>query len=601
MTGTITVTGGTGGNQPNLVPFQPDGWSDKIVVSTNPGDGIDDKPLFDDQPLYLDWAIANISPETAVTDSFVTRILIDGVEQFAWPNDALGADRFVSSNDNMIGIFTAGTHTIRMEVDAANAVSESAEDDNVYVKSIVVTARDGGNPRRVQITDSSGVPGGTVLVPVTLDSQGDENAVSFSVDFDPAFLRFNQASKGTDSAAASLNTNDSQAQDGRVGIALALPSGQTFSTGIQELVRLEFMIIAQSAGETPLGFSDTPILREIASVQAAALPGEYVEGRVQATTGFEADVTPRPDGNGSVTVTDWVLVGRFAAQLDTAMPGAEFLKADCAPRDTLGNGVLSLTDWVQAGRYAAALDPLTPAGGPSSGSPQSVSREHGSSTNVRVLTTGSSTAERTITARSIVTVAGDVFELVVFMTGMGNENAVGFSLHFDSSVLEFQNAESASGTSVNVNSQSGSPSRLGIVLALDAGESFGAGYNELIRLRFLATDPSPSLGLSFESDPVALELADVAANALPAAFRNLQVTVLDPSNFVLVTDPLFDESGRLTFNIRSESNSTVEVQASGNLKDWTPVGQIANPSGTTSFTEEQKGDGVTFYRVRKIQ
>ena len=62
-------------------------------------------------------------------------------------------------------------------------------------------------------------------------------------------------------------------------------------------------------------------------------------------------------------------IGRIVAGLDVVANGIDFQKADCAGRTTLGNGVLSISDWVQVGRYAAGLDPLTPAGGPTTPSP----------------------------------------------------------------------------------------------------------------------------------------------------------------------------------------------------------------------------------------
>ncbi len=50
--------------------------------------------------------------------------------------------------------------------------------------------------------------------------------------------------------------------------------------------------------------------------------------------GYEADVAPRPlgNGNGLVTILDWGQMGRFAAGLDTPAVGSEFQRADCAPR-----------------------------------------------------------------------------------------------------------------------------------------------------------------------------------------------------------------------------------------------------------------------------
>jgi len=81
---------------------------------------------------------------------------------------------------------------------------------------------------------------------------------------------------------------------------------------------------------------------------------------------YEADVTPRATGgDGVVSVDDWVLIGRFAAKLDTPAPGLEFQKADCAPKETpSGDGKVNIVDWTQVGRYAAKLDPLQPAAGP---------------------------------------------------------------------------------------------------------------------------------------------------------------------------------------------------------------------------------------------
>ncbi len=83
-------------------------------------------------------------------------------------------------------------------------------------------------------------------------------------------------------------------------------------------------------------------------------------------SGYESDVSPRPSGtnNGTITIADWVQVGRFVAGLETGSAGGEFQRADSAPRETFGDGRLSIADWVQAGRYAAGLDPVTAAGGP---------------------------------------------------------------------------------------------------------------------------------------------------------------------------------------------------------------------------------------------
>lgn len=73
----------------------------------------------------------------------------------------------------------------------------------------------------------------------------------------------------------------------------------------------------------------------------------------------EADVAPRPNGDGTVASADALQVGRMVLGLDTPITTNELARADCAPRATRGDGALHVTDWVQAGRYAAGLDAPT--------------------------------------------------------------------------------------------------------------------------------------------------------------------------------------------------------------------------------------------------
>jgi len=96
----------------------------------------------------------------------------------------------------------------------------------------------------------------------------------------------------------------------------------------------------------------------------------YYQSATPPGFGYEADVTPRSTGDGSVTISDWAQVGRFVVGLDVAAAGSEFQRADCAPRATAGDGRLTISDWVQAGRYAAGLDQPAGAGGPANPSSQ---------------------------------------------------------------------------------------------------------------------------------------------------------------------------------------------------------------------------------------
>ena len=123
---------------PNLIPFQPTGWSDEIVVSTSTGTNIDSSTLRTTDTLFVDWAVLNNG--TAPTpSSFQIKLFVDGVEKNAWVSNPLSVNFFTFIQDLSIGSLTAGTHSIRIVADSLNAVSESNESDNEYTKTITVT------------------------------------------------------------------------------------------------------------------------------------------------------------------------------------------------------------------------------------------------------------------------------------------------------------------------------------------------------------------------------------------------------------------------------------------------------------------------------
>ncbi|HMY76069.1 MAG TPA: choice-of-anchor D domain-containing protein, partial [Blastocatellia bacterium] len=346
--------------------------------------------------------------------------------------------------------------------------------------------------RTVRAVNASGAPGGTVLVPVELVAQGNENALGFSLTFDPAILSNPQTALGSGATNASLNVNGLQIAQGRLGVAISQPSGQSFAAGTRQLLVVTFNIAGNTqATSTNVGFGDLPISREVVDVAAAPLQTTYTGGTVTISTGYEADVAPRPNGsgNGTVTISDWVQVGRFVAGLDQADAGSEFQRTDVAPKDSKGNGALSIADWVQAGRYAAGLDPVVTAGGPIAPAqlrttefellnPETSPPSAGVAQQARTLRIGNANIER-----------GKQGAVAVELNAQGNENALGFSISFDSTQLQFVSAvlgSGAAGATLNVNNLQTANGRVGIALALPAGQNFAAGTRQLVTLTFAA-------------------------------------------------------------------------------------------------------------------
>lgn len=133
-TKTITVIG------PNLTPYQPAGWSDKIVVSNTTGTSTDNSPLKTTDTLYIDWAVLNNG--TAATEgTFLTKLFVDGVERISWSSPPpLNVNFYANIQDYSIGTLSAGVHTIKIVADATGVIPESNELDNEYTKTITVVA-----------------------------------------------------------------------------------------------------------------------------------------------------------------------------------------------------------------------------------------------------------------------------------------------------------------------------------------------------------------------------------------------------------------------------------------------------------------------------
>jgi M6 family metalloprotease-like protein len=136
-TKTITVTAST---QPNLTPYKPPGWSDKIVVSNATGTNTDSSPLYTTDTLYVDWAVIN-NGTGATAASFYTKLYVDGVEKQSWyTSPPMEVNYYAFVTDYSIGTLSAGTHTIKIVADSTGVISESNESDNEYTKTITVTA-----------------------------------------------------------------------------------------------------------------------------------------------------------------------------------------------------------------------------------------------------------------------------------------------------------------------------------------------------------------------------------------------------------------------------------------------------------------------------
>ena len=404
------------------------------------------------------------------------------------------------------------------------------------------------NVRRVRVADITGASNSNVPVFVELTAQGDERALAFSLTFDTTLLNSPTAALAGGAYGATLTVNGTQAAQGRLGLSVTLPSGQTFAAGTRQVVVVTFMTAAVGGvTATTVGFGDQPVQRQATSAGGGALPTGYGPGTVTLRPGVEADTAPRPNGNGSVSVTDWTQVGRFATGLDTAGPGFEFQKADCAPRSSLGNGSITISDWVQAGRYVSGLDVIPEAGGPSL--PATVTAAPATSDAAKLSQAAvmpSNEEARSVRLVGATTPDGQPAEVFVELDARGGENAVGFSLVFDPSKLSFvsaANGADAEGAVLNLNTDSLASGRLGVAQALATGLTYPAGTRRLMVLTFrTAIGANGRARLSFTDAPVAREVVDGNAQAVRATYSDGEVVINaaeDPADGNPADDPDF--------------------------------------------------------------
>jgi len=130
--------------QPNLMPYKPQNWEDKIVVSISPGTNTEVLPLYSTDSLYVDWTVINRG-SAPVSSPFYTGLYVDGVLIHTWETPPpVDVNQIVSILDYPLGSLSPGSHTIKIVTDSTGVINETNEGDNEYSK--IITVRNIPNP-----------------------------------------------------------------------------------------------------------------------------------------------------------------------------------------------------------------------------------------------------------------------------------------------------------------------------------------------------------------------------------------------------------------------------------------------------------------------
>ena len=190
--------------------------------------------------------------------------------------------------------------------------------------------------------------------------------------------------------------------------------------------------------------------------------------------------------------------------------------------------------------------------------------------------------------------------MVVEMDAQGNENAVGFSLNYNSAALRFVEARLGSGSTVAaflLNTNLTGSGRVGFALSQNFNQTFPAGTRSLVEVGFTPVSASAGINaVTFGNSPIAQEISDVLAQLLSADYRGGNVTIIVP-NRAPTLDPInpvtMNEDGGVqtvnltgitagpgeTHQVLTVSTSTTNSQLITNL-----VVTYASPSTTGVLT-----------------
>eukprot|EP01031_Cornospumella_fuschlensis_P049983 gene49983-61180_t len=139
VTGTVAVT-------PNLSFYQPSGWASKVIVSKVTGTNTDNTGLLNTDTLYVDVTPHNSGTAT-ISTPWTVKYYVDNEHFATWDiYTTLGANTIISNLvDKSIGYLPAGSHTLKVVLDANNAISESNESDNEFTRTVTVGGTNGSN------------------------------------------------------------------------------------------------------------------------------------------------------------------------------------------------------------------------------------------------------------------------------------------------------------------------------------------------------------------------------------------------------------------------------------------------------------------------
>jgi hypothetical protein len=199
---------------------------------------------------------------------------VDCAPRMVGTNLTLGDARLTVADWTQAGRYAAGLDSLT----PAGGPTQLAKGGSL-VKPLGYTPKD--VECNLTVSSVTAWEGAQIEVPLLLNgAQGNENALGFSLSFDPTRLAYQGVSLGKDAAGSFFQVNAQHAKDGLLGLALAQPTGQSLGAGTLEMARVRFIAIG-TTGSAAIQLADMPVVCELVDTEANTLPMALLNGAVQ--------------------------------------------------------------------------------------------------------------------------------------------------------------------------------------------------------------------------------------------------------------------------------------------------------------------------------
>ncbi len=202
---------------------------------------------------------------------------------------------------------------------------------------------------------------------------------------------------------------------------------------------------------------------------------------------------------------------------------------------------------------------------------------------------------------------GGVITVPLLLQSQGNENSVQGTLSFATNIFSnplVHPGADATGATITLDSSQTASGRLGITIALPAGQTFAAGLRTVGYLRLLSS--STLVNGNGLVTPVGFGLAPTPARSLSATGAQLPlVTAAANVTLQAVTEsfllqPQTAVPGQIRIGMSGLAGRTYTVEASPDLHNWAPAGTLTTDyQGNGTYTEiPQAASNHRFYRIQ---